>query len=144
MKMIHIMRLKGPWEYVWLSPKLTFEDLGRPLAGTVKIPATWEDCFGKTPGTVQWSRRFQKPTNLDPTERVMIAAPTLAGVRAVRINEASLPLDDQPEAGFRFDITEALQATNLLQIEITCDDESDAPQRGMTEPAVIEIWSLIG
>lgn len=145
MKMIHSMRLKGPWEYVWLSPRLTEDELGRPLSGTVKIPADWEKCFGKTPGTVRWSRRFQKPTNLEPTERVMIAAPTLAGVQAVRINEVSLPLDDQPEAGFRFDVTEMLEPTNnLLQIEMTCEDESKLKDRGMTEPAVIEIWSLIG
>jgi hypothetical protein len=144
MKMIHSMRLRGPWEYVWLSPNLGEDSLGCPLSGTVKIPVTWEECFGKTPGTVLWSRRFQQPTNVEPTERVMIAAPTLAGVQAVRINDASLPLDDQPESGFRFDITEVIQPTNLLQIEMICKSESEASERGMTEPAVIEIWSLIG
>lgn len=144
MKMIHSMRLKGPWEYDWVSPQLSEETLGCALSGTVSVPASWESCFGKTPGTVLWSRRFQKPTNLETTERVMIAAPTLAGIRAVRVNGASLPLDDQPERGFRFDVTEALRPTNLLQIEMTCDSESEVPHRGMTEPALIEIWSLIG
>mgnify|MGYP001818302944 CR=1 FL=1 len=143
MKMIHSMRLKGPWHYAWLFPELSAEELGCPLSGTVKIPTAWEKCFGKIPGVVQWSRRFQKPTNLDVTERVMISAPTLPGVRAVRINQALLPLDGQPAEGFRFDITEALEpANNLLQIEMTCDSESEVPDRGMTEPAMIEIWSL--
>lgn len=144
MKMIHSMRLKGPWEYAWKSPELDEDSLGRPLSGTVKIPASWEDCFGKTPGSVTWSRRFQKPTNLETTERVMIAAPGLSGVTSVRINDLSLPMDDQPETGFRFDVTEALQPTNQIHIEMTCSSESEVVDRGMTEPAVIEIWSLVG
>jgi hypothetical protein len=144
MKMIHSMRLKGPWEYVWLSPVVDNKQTQESRSGSVKIPATWEDCFGKTPGSVVWSRRFQQPTNLDPTERVMIAAPGLAGVTAVRINATELPMDDQPQVGFRFDVTEALQPSNQLHIEMTCSSESEIPNRGMTEPAIIEIWSQLG
>lgn len=74
----------------------------------------------------------------------MIAAPGLSGVTSVRFNESTLPMDDQPETGFRFDVTEALRQTNQIHIEMSCDTESEVANRGMTEPVVIEIWSLIG
>jgi hypothetical protein len=93
-------------------------------------------------GLVVWSRRFQKPTNLDKSERVMIATHKLAGVQAVCLNGKPLPSDDQTESGFRFDVTEALQASNILEIEIRCESAEQSVSRGMTEPAIIEIWSL--
>ncbi|MBD3673896.1 MAG: hypothetical protein HUJ26_10260 [Planctomycetaceae bacterium] len=144
MKIIHEMRLKGPWEYCWKSPDLSAEQLGCPLEGRLKVPVTWSECFGDRAGVVIWSRRFQEPTNLDTTERVMIAAPQLAGVVQVRLNHTPLPHDEQPETGFRFDVTELLAPSNVLEIEMECTSESQSQSRGMTEAAVIEIWSLVG
>lgn len=144
MKIIHQMRLKGPWDYLWKAPEFTADQLGAPIEGRHKVPVLWSDCFGDRTGLVVWSRRFQKPTNLETTERVMIAAPELEGVGGVCLNGHSLPLDDQPATGFRFDITEALQPSNILEIEIHCESEEQTLSRGMTEPAIIEIWSLTG
>jgi len=144
MKIIHEMRLKGPWEYCWKSPEVAESELGTSLEGRVKVPVSWRECFGNRPGVVVWSRRFQKPTNLDAIERVMVAAPQLAGVVQVRLNGTPLPFEGQPDSGFRFDVTEMLDPSNVLEIEMECPTESDVQTRGMTEPAVIEIWSLTG
>jgi hypothetical protein len=142
MKIIHQMRLKGPWDYLWKSPELTPDQLGAPTEGRQKVPVVWKDHFGDQTGLVVWSRRFQKPTNLDKTERVMIATYALEGVQVVCLNGKSLPLADQPESGFRFDVTEDLQPSNILEIEINCESAEQTLSRGMTEPAIIEIWSL--
>ena len=144
MKIIHEMRLKGPWEYCWESPDVTETQLGCALSGRVKVPVTWSECFGEQAGIVVWSRRFQKPTNLDTTERVMIAAPQLAGVIEVRLNGTSLPHDEQPQIGFRYDVTELLEPSNMLELSMECPSEEQTESLGMTEPAVIEIWSLTG
>jgi len=145
MKIIHQMKLKGPWEYQWKLPELQEDDLGVAPEGRIKVPVVWQQLFGAQPGRVVWSRRFQKPTNLDATERVMISATGLAGIGEVRVNSAPLPMENQPEVGFRFDITEALKPTqNLLEIEMECETEQQTAKWGMTEPAVIEIWSLTG
>jgi len=142
MKIIHQMSLKGPWGYRWKSPVSAIEQMGGPVEGQIKVPALWCDCFGHQVGVSVWSRRFQKPTNLDSNERVMIATMELEGVKGLSLNGRPLPLNDQPETGFRFDITEALEPSNLLEIDIECETEAQTDSRGMTEPAVIEIWSL--
>lgn len=133
MQIVHSIRLKGPWDYLR-------EGGESPAAGRIKLPACWSDCFGDWTGAVAWTRRFQRPTNLDPTERVLLCSPPIEGLRKVLLNDVELPLPAELDREFRIDLTARLTPSNLLtivqQLE-TATADSSTPA-----PVVLEIWRV--
>lgn len=79
---------------------------------TQQLPAAWDDVLPAFRGTVRYTRRFGKPTNIEPRERVWLCLEAAAGRIAVQLNGA-------PLATPRADVTELLRERNLLLIEVT-------------------------
>lgn len=148
----HWIRLRGPWEVSWVAP---IESTPPSIAGgRVQLPAAWHELFGLRQGTARFSRRFQRPTHLDPDERVLV---TLCDVRcevSARLNGSPLATVDAPigdpasapcENAMSFEVTHLLQSTNLLTLDLTVNDEKDCDaeysdrSRGLWQPVLLEI-----
>lgn len=141
MKQIHTIRLKGPWDYTWLEPVRTGEEKSPWTSGQVQAPVSWKDCFGDRAGCVRWSRRFQSPTNLASHERVLLALEGIRGVERVCLNGSVLPMLLLENYEQKYDLTDRLRPTNLIEIETRHSDEGDPAQSGLWSPVVLEIWS---
>lgn len=141
MKPIHTIRLKGPWDYTWLEPVRTDEEKSLLTPGRVQAPVSWKDCFGARAGCVRWSRRFQSPTNLDPHERVLLSLEGIRGVERVCLNDSMLPMLLLENDEQKYDLTDRLRPTNLIEIETRHAGEDDPAQSGLWSPVVLEIWS---
>jgi beta-galactosidase/beta-glucuronidase len=137
----HRMHLKGPWNYRWLEPPNPSAEPDRAevlLDGDrIKMPASWQDAFGAATGRVIFSRRFQKPTNLDPEEQVHIAFDGIGGTAKIQLNDAPLgELQDVSETA-SINMTDRLAPTNVLSVEISFDG-GDQPG-GLWGAVAIEI-----
>jgi hypothetical protein len=140
MPLLHTIRLKGPWEFQWIPPLPA--DSGQsdgPLSGQVKLPATWQACFGDRSGRVRWSRRFQRPTNLEATGRVLIAGRGIRGVSAIQLGDVALGSQLPADQGFLVDVTEVLAPSNVISFEQ--EGRGDDEHAGLGLPITIEIWS---
>jgi len=90
---------------------------GEPLgfAGetiTQQLPGAWEAVLPGFRGTVRYTRRFGKPTNLETHERVWLCIDDVAGNVSMSLNGEEVP-------DTAFDVTDLLRERNLLQIEVT-------------------------
>ncbi|MBX3437252.1 MAG: hypothetical protein KF861_07175 [Planctomycetaceae bacterium] len=145
----HWIRLRGPWDVLWISP---FDEALSSLqerSRRVKMPADWRSLFGERSGTARFSRRFQRPTNLDDDERIVV---TLCGVRCAvnaSLNGSSLspltrPLGDPAckpcEDSQSFDITDRLVLSNQLQLDLTVSKTALATGPcGLWQPVFLEV-----
>ena len=122
MSNIHTIRLRGPWDLTPLSNTRETEMLpgDEPLgfAGetiTQQLPAAWDAVLPGFRGSVRYTRRFGKPTNLESHERVWLCMDEAAG-------SVSLQLNGEKVAAPFCDVTDLLGERNLLQIEVTQPD----------------------
>ncbi len=123
MSLIHTIRLRGPWELTPLrSAAATSKMLpgGEPLGFelqtiTQQLPAAWDDVLPGFRGTVRYSRRFGRPTNLEAHERVWLVVADVAGSPTIRLNGENV-------SDLSVDVTDRLLERNLLQIEVTQTD----------------------
>ena len=117
---LHTIRLRGPWE---LRPLLSESQQRDQLPGgeprgfaadaiTQQLPANWDAVLPGFRGTVRYTRRFGKPTNLEAQERVWLVVNDVAGSVTVILNGEKVP-------DTFFDITDRLRERNLLQIDVT-------------------------
>jgi hypothetical protein len=145
------MNLKGPWDYEWLDgPHALADSVADPppaedneflLAHSrVRMPSSIEDAWGAVSGRVRFQRRFQKPTNLEPHERVHIAFDGLGGTAALTLNGESLTRLCDVESTQTFDVTDQLGQSNTLAVELTWGPaESRQHQGGLWGAVAIEI-----
>ena len=139
---IHTIRLKGPWEYRWLDQPSNALDEPVVAEGTIHAPVSWQECFGSRTGRVSWSRRFQRPTNLDPDERVLLSLEGIRGIERVCLNDSDLQPVPFPNIEARYDLTNGLLATNLMQIETRQTADDDPNHSGLWCPIALEIWKI--
>lgn len=142
------MHLKGPWFYEWLngpgsseSPAApdTIEDSPLLSDSRVRMPASWQSAFGNTSGRIRFTRRFQRPTNLDDNERVHIAFDGIGGQAVIAVNGLELGnLADTSET-VSFDITSQLKPSNELTVELTFAGGSSSASGGLFAPVAVEI-----
>ncbi len=118
MPQVHTIRLRGPWELTPLATTQQQEMLpGDEPQGfasesvTQQMPAAWDAVLPDYCGTVRYTRRFGKPTNLEVHERVRLVLDQIAGSAVVLLNGKKVP--------DTFFITELLGERNLLQIDVT-------------------------
>jgi beta-galactosidase/beta-glucuronidase len=141
----HRMHLKGPWDFRWIAQESPVNHPRRPevlLDGQrIKMPAAWQDSFGAATGRVEFTRRFQKPTNLDEQEQVHIAFDGLGGSAVIRLNDELIGELSDIDATVSFDVTEKLQSTNLLRVEVAFDGGDKAG--GLWGPVAIEIHNAV-
>lgn len=93
----HVIRLRGPWD----GPE-----------GRIKLPHDWQTALGERASTTL-TRRFNRPANLDPDERVRLRVASPHALGAVRLNDAVVNM-----TGSTADVTAMLGSANRLAIEL--------------------------
>jgi len=106
----HRIRLRGPW---LLEPAASGERPSR----TVRLPARWGELLEIGTHRVRLSRRFHRPTNLGPSDRVSLVVDELPEGAEVSLNGERLGLQAGDPAGRTIFPTRALEPTNLLTLE---------------------------
>lgn len=135
----HRIHLKGPWQYEWLGAGDAH--LPFPRSGRVTMPADWQSLFGERSGTARFTRRFHRPTNLEPHERVLLAFDGVGGAARIALNGRSLGVIDAPARSARFVVTEFLSLNNELAVELRFDPDRCGQPGGLWGPVAIEIAS---
>lgn len=129
MRPLHRMHLHGPWQFEWADE-----------AGRVKMPAEWKTIFGERTGTVVFRRRFGRPTNLEPHERVFVAFDGIGGSAQITVNGKHFGAVTNNSETARFDVTDILEASNLLEVELTINGSEQCDKHlGLWAPIAIEI-----
>jgi len=106
----HRIRLRGPW---LLKPTAVPSIPPR----RIQLPAPWAELFGADGRGVKLSRRFNRPTNLGPADRISVVVNDLpAGARA-SLNGITLTPQPQDAAQPAVFQTPHLEQHNLLTIE---------------------------
>ncbi|MEX2288556.1 MAG: NRDE family protein [Planctomycetaceae bacterium] len=147
---IHRMHLRGPWEVEWVSNAESPPPQPSPAggegerqatdSGRVKLPADWQSLFGERRGTVRFTRRFGKPTNLEPHEKVFIAFDGIGGVARVSVNGSHVGIIENSTSTIRFDVTALLNPSNTLDVVLTYTETDDASSPGgLYAPVAIEV-----
>ena len=144
---IHRMHLKGPWDYEWVEGPTgsasSDEDMtmDSPLLTNfrVRMPSSVQEAFGNMSGRVIFRRRFQKPTNLDSNERVHIAFDGIGGRAEVSVNGKTLGSLSNNSETVSFDMTEALEQSNELAVDLTIVWNDDVEPGGLFQPVAVEI-----
>ncbi len=124
----HRIRLHGPWTMtplsltVWTNGCRSRDVPGEvPAARTVTIPSDWRAALGTDfSGRVLYQRRFGRPAQLDPHERVDLVIERIVAFGEVTLNEEGLGVIECGSFPWRCDITSRLQPRNLLTIEVDC------------------------
>ena len=101
------------------------------------MPCDWQSIFGSRGGKVAFSRRFHRPTNLEPHERVLIVLTGVGGSGTIRLNGDSL-LEFSDADSVEADVTNKLEAFNLLEIEVEHQPIA-GKLGGLHSPVVLEI-----
>ena len=104
------------------------------------MPQDWQSLFGDRPGAAQFRRKFHRPTNLEPHERVVLVFAEIRGTGSVRLNDE--PVGNFASAGLpvEFEITAKLNAFNVLTVEIAFDPEAESIHPGgISGPVALEI-----
>jgi hypothetical protein len=135
---VHRIRLIGPWEFAWRSSTGDGAKIeGVAESGTIKMPCDWQSAFGSRGGKVSFSRRFHRPTNLEPHEQVLIILTGVGGSGTIRLNGDSL-LEFRAVDSVGVDVTNKLEAFNLLEVEIE-HEPIEGKLGGLHAPVVLEI-----
>lgn len=104
------------------------------------MPAGWQDLFGDWTGRARFTRRFNRPTNLEPHERVLIVLEHPVGRADVQLNGRTLGTAQHGEESARFDVTGILRPMNVLVIDVEVNSQH-ARAGELWEAVVIEIQS---
>jgi hypothetical protein len=106
----HRIRLRGPW---LLQPTAVPSTPPR----RIQLPAPWADLFEADVRGVQLSRRFNRPTNLGPTDRISLVVNDLPPGARVSLNGITFTPQPQDAAQPAVFQTLHLELHNLLTIE---------------------------
>ena len=149
---VHRMHLKGPWAYEWIDgptgsagSAVSAEDEDRTVDSPlltgfrVRMPASIQEAFGTMSGRVVFRRRFQRPTNLDSNERVHIAFDGIGGRADVSVNGETLGSLANYAETVSFDMTDVLEHSNELTVDLTITWDDDVEPGGLFKPVAIEI-----
>lgn len=140
----HWIRLRGPWEVTWCGSSASSS------GKRVKLPLDWRTLFGEQTGTAQFRRRFQTPSQLGELEHVCITLFEVQAHARCEVNGHVVPALEAPlgspecwpaKSCLSFDITEHLQSSNQLTLELTVDEFPPLPI-GLHEPVLLEIVTL--
>jgi hypothetical protein len=116
----HVIRLRGPWD---CEPLERFDGAGElPAGGRVKPPCDWAATLGREfLGRVRYTRRFNRPTNIDPHEHVWLACDGVDQRATVALNGHALGNLTGHRGTTRFDVTSLLELHNTLWVDVTLD-----------------------
>ena len=104
------------------------------------MPIDWVSLFGHQPGRACFRRRFGRPTNLEPHERVFLVFDGIGGAARVTLNDRCLGTIDAENETAEFDVTGLLNWRNQMTVEIEFDPaRSRGRPGGLWAPVVLEI-----
>jgi hypothetical protein len=132
MPLLHRIRLQGPWQAV--PPG----DDSDSTPADVSIPASWQDLFGQAIGTAILRRGFNRPTGLEPGNRVFIRLPAQSAT-ITRCSLNGIDLEASSSNSLSYDAIAALQPFNLLEILLQRDPGAPADSSGLVTPVLLEI-----
>ncbi len=107
---VHRIRLRGPW---LLKPTAVPSTPPR----RIQLPAPWAGLFDADVRDVQLSRRFNRPTNLGPADRISLVVNDLPAGARVSLNGITLTPQPPDAAQTAVFPTACLEPHNLLTIE---------------------------
>ena len=127
---MHIIRLRGPW----LLAPLYASDV-KAVRGRIEQPYR---SFLDVPGPVIYVRHFNRPTGLGEHACVQLAIIEFCGSIAIKLNQHPIALEPVDQPPVRVEITQYLQASNRLEIEVVPSD-NDHARAGITGLVQLEI-----
>lgn len=138
---MHIIRLRGPWQYEVVEQFTPAVPVAIP-AGKQQQPADWSEILGPDfRGTVRYRRIFHQPTGLEAGQEVWLV------VTRVR-SHAKVELDGKPlgeaQGGelAEFPIASMLRPTCELAITVTHDDPADSQPGGLVGEVHLAIQTV--
>ena len=119
---IHPIRLHGPWNATVLVVDAATGSGDLPAIGLqfqCKIPCDWSHWLGNSfRGRVAYHRKFNRPTGLDPNQKVWLVVEEVDHDAKVYLNDRELGETALSEPPFRVEIQDILTAANLVRLEI--------------------------
>jgi len=148
---MHTIRLRGPWKLQAIERFVLRPDGSHcptsdqlPSATLAKMPADWsemlEECFL---GVVRYSRNFNRPTNLEPHERVWLVVEPPRSHGRVCANDVELGCVRLGAPAGRFDITALLKDYNAVVIDVG-HPELDGEGQAIGDGSLSEAGGLVG
>lgn len=135
--------LRGPWQCEPLARAerdanggIAWSTSPLPAPSTVRLPATWKDLFGSFRGRIRFRRRFHRPTNLEPEDRVYLAFDGIGGAAAISTNGCLLGAVPAHGGTAQFDITDVLTNENELLVDLEFTALAGVPDAGGLYAAV--------
>ena len=132
----HAIRLRGPWDFEVLASAADRPGqnlAGAPVANRVELPCDWQATLGVDfRGKVRYRRRFNRPTGLDPHERVWLVVEGVDAFGAAALNGSKLGEVRGYALPASFDVTGLLSPSNELAIDVELPAETSgaaAPMR---------------
>ncbi|HEY4309581.1 MAG TPA: hypothetical protein VGN12_09050 [Pirellulales bacterium] len=122
----HVIRLRCPWECrplvrYTIAPDgaIVAQSDDLPAPARVNVPADWEATLGAGfRGRVRYTRRFNRPTNLDPHDRVWLVIEGADALARYLLDETLLGELDGYALPAESDITPLLKPSNVLTVEV--------------------------
>ncbi|MBI2827159.1 MAG: hypothetical protein HYX69_21010 [Planctomycetia bacterium] len=100
-----------------------------PTKGRVQLPADWGETLGADfRGRVRYRRHFNRPTGLEPHERVWLVADGVDAAGSFSLNGQPLGLIDGYAVPATSDVTDRLQPSNVVEVDVVLPP--DAALRG--------------
>jgi hypothetical protein len=141
--------LRGPWECEPLARagrdaggELIWNETGLPRAGTVRLPASWQELFGDFRGRVRFRRRFHPPSNIEPGDRLFLGFDAVGGAAMIALNGQNLGTIALSAGRGSYEVSDRLLSNNEVVVELEfVDSAPDAPPGGLFGPVAVEIYS---
>ena len=106
------------------------------------MPCDWHSLFGSVVGTATFRRRFHRPSNLEPHERVWLVCTGVRGCGTISLNDVLLSEFTSDGEAVECDVTSHLPPFNVVSIRLSAGGiEEHQPPVGLFQPVVLEIRS---
>lgn len=130
----HVIRLRGPWRYDVIVRAGTAVEMAReaepPTTGQMTLPDDWGDVLGNGfRGRVRFTRRFGRPSGLEPHERVWLVIGGADASGMATLNDRPLGRVPGYCLSGHFDVTELLEDRNELAVDVELPPDEHHPLR---------------
>lgn len=139
----HRIYLRGPWDCEPLAYSADASAVALPSAKRTQLPASWTEVFGEFRGLARFRRKFHRPTNLAPDERVILVFEGVGGMGRVAVNGHDVGMLISRETPQRFDITPHLVGNDELVVELEFVSQDQSARGGMYGPVVLEMTRFL-
>jgi hypothetical protein len=128
---LYPIRLQGPWQLEDAPPGVPSSE------ATLRLPLDAAAVAALPPGFLGLTRNFQRPTNLDPEELVLLVLPADCRPIEVELNGRILPSGRRLERRLVWDLTRELRPSNRLVLRFPAAERGG--RAGLGEPILLGI-----